>query len=340
MKTTLVALLAAAVASVFGSPVPEPDPEANPVDYGDYPPPEGGYGDYPPPAGGYGSYPPPEGGYGSYPAPEGGYGEYPAPEGGYKGGTGGPDPARTEEQGLYIPRRAGFYKLSRCALTLDFAAGKKNNVVGENVDLVQEVRREYDAALGPLLEENLPDCSPRKGIQPGRTLVDQAHGRVADKHAGQLQLALLATTKLPGLELALGGEIALPDQLLQLLARPATRLDAAPDADVLLDRQVIPQGVALWTDTDLRWRGFQRDGPSGWVNEARHHMESRRLARTVGPDQAHNLALLRLETDAVYGRDRLFPTAKATAAAYPRQQAWFESFSQLTSLHNGARRVG
>lgn len=36
MKTTLVALLAAAVASVFGFPVPESDPEANLVDYGDY----------------------------------------------------------------------------------------------------------------------------------------------------------------------------------------------------------------------------------------------------------------------------------------------------------------
>ncbi|TWU74017.1 hypothetical protein ED733_000969 [Metarhizium rileyi] len=51
MRFTLLAFLAA-VGSVLGSPVAEPEPEAKAANYGGY----GGYGDYPPPEGGYEQY--------------------------------------------------------------------------------------------------------------------------------------------------------------------------------------------------------------------------------------------------------------------------------------------
>jgi len=63
-------------------------------------------------------------------------------------------------------------QLRRRPLTSNLALGQDNNVVSEDVHLIEEVRREDDAALCPLRQQNLPDGAAREGIQARRALVD------------------------------------------------------------------------------------------------------------------------------------------------------------------------
>ena len=59
----------------------------------------------------------------------------------------------------FVTTAVQILELSSSSLTSDLALGQDDNVVCQNIDLIQEVCRENDAALGALLQKDLPDNS-------------------------------------------------------------------------------------------------------------------------------------------------------------------------------------
>lgn len=65
----------------------------------------------------------------------------------------------------FISAAIEVLQLSCCALASDFSLGQDDDVVCQDINFVQEVSGENNAALGALLQKNLPDYTSREGIQ-------------------------------------------------------------------------------------------------------------------------------------------------------------------------------
>ncbi len=121
------------------------------------------------------------------------------------------------------------------------------------------------------------------------------------------------------------GPVEQADQL-QDLAHPALEVPTlhpvgrSPVAEVVDRVQFLVQGQLLRHDTEPapRSRTFenhvvahQRDTAPRWVEQARDAPDRRRLARSIGPEQAEDLPGLGPETDLLYGDELAVELAEA-----------------------------
>ena len=193
----------------------------------------------------------------------------------------------------------------------DLAVADQDHLVGDQLDLVEQVAREQHraAAVGVALEERAhpPDAG---GVEPVGGLVEDQHRRVAEQRVGDAEALLHAEGVVAQPALRLGG--AERDQL-EHLVDPRRRQphragaqgeDLAAGAAGVLRRGVeqdadVPPGVR---DVAVEV-AVDGDPAVGGRGEADHHAHRGGLAGTVGTEEAGDPSGLAGEADVVDGTE-------------------------------------
>ena len=146
-------------------------------------------------------------------------------------------------------------------------------------------------------------------VERAERLVEQEHSRLVDERAPERDALLLPARELPRLALREPGE---PDELehlahaaLQLALRDALSLE--PERDVVLDRHVREERVALEDGVDVALVGrepddvlvAEEDAPLGRLLEAADHPQRRRLPAARRAEQREERAARDLDRDPV-----------------------------------------
>ena len=205
--------------------------------------------------------------------------------------------------------------VARRTQLLDLPVGHHREAVRHRQRLLLVVRHveERDADL-PLDRLQLDlELTPQLGVEGAEWLVEEQDGRGEHERTGERDALLLAARELVRPPLS---EAAEPDELERLRHAAALLvlrhvLEAEPESDVLLHREVREEGVALEHGVDRalvrrRLRDVvlaDDDPPRVGPLEAGDHPQRRRLAAAGRAEQREELAAADLERHVVDGRD-------------------------------------
>ena len=187
----------------------------------------------------------------------------------------------------------------------DLAAGDDRHPVGEPLRLVHVVGGEDDR-LAEIAEagDRIPGLAPRRGVEPGRRLVEEEQLGVADERHPDVEPPLLAAGQPAGAYLGLLLEA---DERDHIRHRPRGGVVAAEEVEALAHGQVGIEAAALEDDPDPLAPGAA--GPRRVVAEDRdlagvaaavalEDLDRRRLPGAVRPEDREHLAGEHLEVDA------------------------------------------
>ena len=164
-------------------------------------------------------------------------------------------------------------------------------------------------------------------VHPRGGLVEEQELGLRRERTGDLEAPLIAVREVPCVVVVTAGEPAVVEQLRCPLMRfallapdppraqdapddPALQAAMHPDEDVLERRHLLKEADVLERPADAAlgggvWRrtgdvpAVEDDAARGRLVDAGDHVEERRLAGAVGPDQAHDGALRDREVDVV-----------------------------------------
>ncbi len=194
--------------------------------------------------------------------------------------------------------KRGLAKLERSAQGDHPAPIDDRDPVGDPLDVGQVVAREEDRdALVAQLSEERPGRCPALDVHPGRRLVEDDEARPTDEGEGQPEPLLLAARQ-PAIASPRRGRQ--PDQLEQLIRVSGRDVESAVEAkDLAGGHPRIDAATALEHQPDprpmiapsgRRVLAENADLASVRPSIALDHLDGRRLAGTVGPEQPERLA--------------------------------------------------
>ena len=184
------------------------------------------------------------------------------------------------------------------------------DAVGELVGLFQILRGEHDrGALGAQPVDDIPQLQPAARVESRRRLVEEQHGRRDHQAGGEVeapahaagiraQRAVGRGRQLEHVEQP-GGAVVGP--VLGHAAEPSDQHQVLPPGEIVVDRGVLtgePDDAAH--ELGLADHVVPGDGRVSAVGteQCREDADRGRLARAVGPEQAHDGGFGRLEVDA------------------------------------------
>ncbi len=219
--------------------------------------------------------------------------------------------------------------------------------IAEPLCFFHVVGGQQDGAAGPLeIQDEIPELSPRLGIESGGRLVEEQELGVADEGGGHGEALLLAAGEPGDPSAALLFE---PDDPHDVFNAAAPVEEAAEKSERLLYGQLfgelsllelhaetLPQSVIVRAPThpeDLDVAGIRLQQPL-------QNLDGRRLAGSVGPQKPEALADEDLEIEAVHGHDIAVSLGKAAAAERaPPVAAQSPPANRSFFLRTGTRRL-
>ena len=142
---------------------------------------------------------------------------------------------RDDEPGAF----AGFLELARRALGDDAPVIDDDDLVGQRVGLFEVLGGQQQGdAFAHQLPDDVPHAQAAGGVEPGRRLVQEQHGRPGHKAGRQVEAAAHAARV--ALQDPIGGERQL--EAVQQLRRPSPRGGASHAAQLADQRQVLAPG--------------------------------------------------------------------------------------------------
>ena len=253
-----------------------------------------------------------------------------------------PEPVRAPGQ-VGLPRGAdvgarGLQELRLAALRDDPAVADHDEVVGDHLDLVQQVRREqHGAALVGVVAEQVAHPADAGRVESVGRLVEDQHLRVADQRGGDPEALPHAQRVVAHAATCLGRRQADP---LQHLVHPAAGQAHHP----LGEREDLAAGAArvlgggVEEDADLQARVGQvgepapadRRGAGRGRGEPDHDPHRRGLSCSVGPEEPGDATGVRRERDVVDGGEAAVLPVSDSTLIMPRSVA-----AKGTRAHQG-----
>ena len=200
----------------------------------------------------------------------------------------------------------------RIAFEHDLAAREKQHPVADRLDLDHVVARPQDPASPAFddLADAGADVARGRRVDRGGRLVEQEESRAVQHRFRKPEPRLLARRQYARLCPAVSFKIVGREQFLDPPGQVLDRVDHAEDAKVLLDSEIARKGgvdggeiragerpAAVGAKVDA----LDRNPPGGWLEHAENHVDRRRLAGAVRPEEPHDLAGRHMKGDVVDG---------------------------------------
>ena len=187
------------------------------------------------------------------------------------------------------------------------------HAVAQALGLLHVVRRQHHGGAVALdLADDVPERPPGARVEAGGRFVEEGHDGVVDERQGDRQPLRLPTGQLVDESFGLVGQADPLEQRLAGLAAAEDAVAGAEDVDDLAQPLVVEQGGGLELHADAPFdvlgvgpdrQPVDRDLATVGPAQAFDHLEGRRFAGAVGPQDAEDLAAFHGQGDAVDGNE-------------------------------------